>query len=203
LIDALVWRINLISMLLAGFNAIEYDFFIIWKWLTFVPPTLWLHCMHGYAGKSTLVDRLAVKLSASRLRSPPEEIRHLRAVFDAKPTVVRRAYYYLGNYLLARRVREFTRHQTVVLDRLENRENVKLTFRKGRSVCVVLRSGDLNPRRPFQQQAMHKTMQGFVVLANEWSNALFVYNYITCQVADVDRWHACDEWFGVRLSSNV
>jgi len=68
-------------------------------------------------GKSTLVDRLAEKLSACRLRSPPDEIRHLRAAFDSKPTVVRRAFYNLGNYVLALRVRQLMKQQTVILDR--------------------------------------------------------------------------------------
>ena len=68
-------------------------------------------------GKSTLVERLAEKLSACRLQSPPEEIRHLRAGFDSKAGVARRAFYNFGNYLLARRVRQLVKQQTVVLDR--------------------------------------------------------------------------------------
>ena len=75
------------------------------------------YCVCVCAGKSTLVDRLTDKLSACRLQSPPDEIRHLRAGFDSQPAVIRRAYYYLGNYVLARRVRQLTTRQTVVLDR--------------------------------------------------------------------------------------
>jgi len=74
-----------------------------------------VHCT--IVGKSTLVERLAEKLSACRLQSPPEEIRHLRAAFDSKAGVARRAFYYFGNYLLAHRVRQIAKRQTVVLDR--------------------------------------------------------------------------------------
>ena len=63
------------------------------------------------------MDRLAEKLSACRVQSPPDEIRHLRAAFDSKPTVARRAFYSLGNYLLALRVRQLMKRQTVILDR--------------------------------------------------------------------------------------
>ena len=70
-------------------------------------------------GKSTLVDRLAERLSACRLQSPPDEIKHLRAGFDSKAAVARRAFYNLGNYLLARRVRQVVESQTVVLDRCD------------------------------------------------------------------------------------
>jgi len=75
--------------------------------------------VRGYwlLGKTTLVERLVDELAACRLQSPPDEIQHLRAAFDAKPSVARRAYYYLGNYLLARRVVQLTKHRAVVLDR--------------------------------------------------------------------------------------
>jgi len=69
------------------------------------------------SGKTTLVDGLVERLSASRLRSPPDELRHLRAAFDSKPSVARRAYYNLGNYLLARHINQLTMHRTVVIDR--------------------------------------------------------------------------------------
>jgi len=94
-------------------------------------------------GKSTLVERLAEKLSACRLQSPPEEIRHLRAAFDSKAGVARRAFYYLGNYLLAHRIRQLVKRQTVVLDRYKPITLYDTPVTEVDHYCIALTSSNL------------------------------------------------------------
>ncbi|XP_078601422.1 UMP-CMP kinase 2, mitochondrial-like [Branchiostoma floridae x Branchiostoma japonicum] len=68
-------------------------------------------------GKTTLTERLGKMLSAPVLQSPPLPIRHLREVFDSQPELIRRAYYTLGNYILAMQVAEEAQRHPVVIDR--------------------------------------------------------------------------------------
>ncbi|CAH1267274.1 CMPK2 [Branchiostoma lanceolatum] len=68
-------------------------------------------------GKTTLTERLGKMLSAPVLQSPPPPIRHLREVFDSQPELIRRAYYTLGNYILAMQVAAEAQTRPVVIDR--------------------------------------------------------------------------------------
>ncbi|XP_078683616.1 UMP-CMP kinase 2, mitochondrial-like [Branchiostoma floridae x Branchiostoma belcheri] len=68
-------------------------------------------------GKTTLTGRLGEMLSAPVLQSPPPPIRHLREVFDSQPELIRRAYYTLGNYILAMQVTQEAQTHPVVIDR--------------------------------------------------------------------------------------
>jgi hypothetical protein len=52
-------------------------------------------------GKSTLVASLAASLRAHAARTPPASLTPLRALFDAMPAPVTRAFYTCGNYVAA------------------------------------------------------------------------------------------------------
>lgn len=68
-------------------------------------------------GKTTLSKNLSTSINATLLRSPPECISHLRSSFDALPPLVRRAYYSLGNYIIAQEIAEAAKSGPVVVDR--------------------------------------------------------------------------------------
>ncbi len=73
--------------------------------------------MYSFPGKSTLVSYLTERLGTETVTSPPPSLREVRKHFDSQPELVRRAYYALGNYLVAQDVRELTRDKPVVMDR--------------------------------------------------------------------------------------
>ena len=70
-------------------------------------------------GKSTLVLNLKEKLGqfAVCLKSPPEELSHLRSYFDEQPKKMRRAFYVLGNYACAVRMQLLATEGPVIVDR--------------------------------------------------------------------------------------
>lgn len=82
-------------------------------------PLVFLEGLDG-TGKSTLAKHLLEKLgdSASLLRSPPEELLHLRPHFDKQADKeARRAFYLLSNYACAVRIGELAAKGPVVVDR--------------------------------------------------------------------------------------
>ena len=70
-----------------------------------------------FTGKTTLTEALQGSLGATRLYTPPPQITHLRAFFDALPEIVRRAYYSMGNYIVARDIIRECQSRPVIMDR--------------------------------------------------------------------------------------
>ena len=68
-------------------------------------------------GKTTLTEHLQSKLNAIRYYTPPPQLTHLRPVFDAYPEIVRRAYYSLGNYIVAEEIVRECQTKPVIMDR--------------------------------------------------------------------------------------
>jgi len=74
-------------------------------------------------GKSTLIQNLTddqkktLGQAVQGLKSPPDELLHLRAHFDRQPKEVRRAYYSLGNYACAARMKSSVHQGPLVIDR--------------------------------------------------------------------------------------
>ncbi|CAH2246239.1 UMP-CMP kinase 2, mitochondrial [Pelobates cultripes] len=68
-------------------------------------------------GKSTLTESLKYSLRAELLKSPPECISPWRKTFDTEPTLLRRAYYAVGNYIGAAQIAEAAQMSTVIVDR--------------------------------------------------------------------------------------
>ncbi|XP_046371058.2 uncharacterized protein LOC124145357 [Haliotis rufescens] len=69
------------------------------------------------AGKTTLTETLEHKMQAARYHTPPPCIQHLRKFFDPMPEIVRRAYYSLGNYIVAVQIAEECQQKAVIMDR--------------------------------------------------------------------------------------
>ena len=68
-------------------------------------------------GKSTLCKKLSESLNASLLGTPPSCLRDLRPKFDAYPSLIRRAFYTLGNYISAQEMAVASQSGPVVVDR--------------------------------------------------------------------------------------
>lgn len=68
-------------------------------------------------GKSHTSKLVANKLSASLKSTPPQSILLLREKFDAHDSLLRRAYYSLGNYIAAYDIKRVLYKQPVVMDR--------------------------------------------------------------------------------------
>ena len=68
-------------------------------------------------GKTTLTEELEKRLGAVRHYTPPKQITHLRAHFDRYPEIVRRAYYSMGNYIVAMEIIEECQNRPVIMDR--------------------------------------------------------------------------------------
>lgn len=68
-------------------------------------------------GKTTVTQALADALRAALLRSPPACLSQWRQIFDEEPPVVRRAFYSLGNYLVASEIAQASARAPVVVDR--------------------------------------------------------------------------------------
>ena len=84
---------------------------------------IWRHAYYDYyevaiqTGKSTLCKKLSESLNATLLGSPPSCLRNLRAKFDAYPSLIRRAFYILGNYIAAQEIATASQSGPVVVDR--------------------------------------------------------------------------------------
>lgn len=68
-------------------------------------------------GKTTVTQSVAESLKASLLRSPPACISQWRKTFDDEPTIIRRAFYSLGNYIVASEIAQESTKCPVVVDR--------------------------------------------------------------------------------------
>ena len=90
---------------------------MIFQYLSVIEESGWYSFM---TGKSTLVQRLADKIDATILSTPPPSIQHLRSIFDSAEihsTLMRRVYYATGNYLTAKDIQNTLHHNPVVMDR--------------------------------------------------------------------------------------
>uniref|UniRef100_A0A8C6RRS6 UMP-CMP kinase 2, mitochondrial n=1 Tax=Nannospalax galili TaxID=1026970 RepID=A0A8C6RRS6_NANGA len=68
-------------------------------------------------GKTTVTQSLSKSLKAVLLQSPPSCISQWRKTFDNQPTIIRRAFYSLGNYLVASKIAEESTKSPVIVDR--------------------------------------------------------------------------------------
>ncbi|XP_063771531.1 UMP-CMP kinase 2, mitochondrial-like isoform X1 [Pseudophryne corroboree] len=68
-------------------------------------------------GKSTLTESLTSHLKATLLKSPPECISQWRKTFDEETSLIRRAYYALGNYVGAVEIAKASQIGPVIVDR--------------------------------------------------------------------------------------
>ncbi|XP_044129833.1 UMP-CMP kinase 2, mitochondrial [Bufo gargarizans] len=68
-------------------------------------------------GKSTLTESLKTHLKAALLKSPPESISHWRTTFDSEPSLIKRAYYAVGNYIGATEIAKTSKTSPVIVDR--------------------------------------------------------------------------------------
>ncbi|XP_048208134.1 UMP-CMP kinase 2, mitochondrial [Perognathus longimembris pacificus] len=68
-------------------------------------------------GKTTVTQSVSASLNAVLLQSPPPCIRQWRQIFDEEPPIIRRAFYSLGNYLVASEIAKESIVGPVIVDR--------------------------------------------------------------------------------------
>ncbi|XP_043835985.1 UMP-CMP kinase 2, mitochondrial [Dromiciops gliroides] len=68
-------------------------------------------------GKTTVTQRIAEALNAVFLKSPPPCVIQWRKIFDNEPAIIRRAYYSLGNYIMASEIAKESMQGPVIIDR--------------------------------------------------------------------------------------
>ncbi|XP_029794437.1 UMP-CMP kinase 2, mitochondrial, partial [Suricata suricatta] len=68
-------------------------------------------------GKTTVTRSVSETLGAVLLKSPPACISQWRQSFDDEPTIIRRAFYSLGNYIVASEIAKESVTSPVVIDR--------------------------------------------------------------------------------------
>ncbi|XP_028578314.2 UMP-CMP kinase 2, mitochondrial [Podarcis muralis] len=68
-------------------------------------------------GKTTLTQAVKDSLNAVLLRSPPPSVSQWRKIFDDEPTLIRRAFYALTNYILASEIAKASSKLPVIVDR--------------------------------------------------------------------------------------
>ncbi|XP_039103220.1 UMP-CMP kinase 2, mitochondrial [Hyaena hyaena] len=68
-------------------------------------------------GKTTVTQSVSDTLGAVLSKSPPACISQWRKIFDDEPTIIRRAFYSLGNYIAASEIAEESTKSPVILDR--------------------------------------------------------------------------------------
>lgn len=68
-------------------------------------------------GKTTVTQSVSDSLKAVLLKSPPSCISQWRKIFDDEPTIIRRAFYSLGNYIVASEIAKESTKSPVVVDR--------------------------------------------------------------------------------------
>ncbi|KAM4043958.1 UMP-CMP kinase 2, mitochondrial [Anomaloglossus baeobatrachus] len=68
-------------------------------------------------GKSTLTESLKSRLNASLLKSPPDSISQWRTIFDSESSLIKRAYYAIGNYIGAAEIAKVSKTSPVIVDR--------------------------------------------------------------------------------------
>ncbi|XP_074659078.1 UMP-CMP kinase 2, mitochondrial-like isoform X2 [Tubulanus polymorphus] len=69
------------------------------------------------SGKSTLTEYLANLLKANKMQTPAVYMHHVRKQFDALPEIVRRAYYAISNYIVAKDIVDTCKTTPVIMDR--------------------------------------------------------------------------------------
>ncbi|KAK6165792.1 hypothetical protein SNE40_022639 [Patella caerulea] len=69
------------------------------------------------AGKTTITGILQKKLEAELYCTPPPILEHLRKHFTSLPEIIARAYYQVGNYIVARQILEECQSKAVIMDR--------------------------------------------------------------------------------------
>ncbi|XP_047638663.1 UMP-CMP kinase 2, mitochondrial [Phacochoerus africanus] len=68
-------------------------------------------------GKTTVTQSVSDSLKAVLLKSPPACISQWRKIFDDEPTIIRRAFYSLGNYIVASEIAKESTKSPVIIDR--------------------------------------------------------------------------------------
>jgi len=68
-------------------------------------------------GKTTVSRSVSDSLKAVLLKSPPACISQWRKIFDDEPTIIRRAFYSLGNYIVASEIAKESTKSPVIVDR--------------------------------------------------------------------------------------
>ncbi|XP_066468399.1 UMP-CMP kinase 2, mitochondrial isoform X2 [Tiliqua scincoides] len=68
-------------------------------------------------GKTTVTQSLKDSLNAVLLRSPPSCVNQWRKIFDEEPTLIRRAFYAVTNYIVASEIAQASTKSPVVVDR--------------------------------------------------------------------------------------
>ncbi|XP_062981894.1 UMP-CMP kinase 2, mitochondrial isoform X2 [Elgaria multicarinata webbii] len=68
-------------------------------------------------GKTTVTQTLKDSLNAVLLRTPPPCVSRWRKIFDDEPTLIRRAFYALTNYIVASEIAKESMKSTVIVDR--------------------------------------------------------------------------------------
>ncbi|XP_072490389.1 UMP-CMP kinase 2, mitochondrial [Notamacropus eugenii] len=68
-------------------------------------------------GKTTVTQKVSKALNAVFLKSPPNCVTQWRKIFDDQPTIIRRAYYSLGNYIVASEIAKASTQTPVIIDR--------------------------------------------------------------------------------------
>ncbi|XP_008577712.1 PREDICTED: UMP-CMP kinase 2, mitochondrial, partial [Galeopterus variegatus] len=68
-------------------------------------------------GKTTVTQSVSDSLKAVLLKSPPSCISQWRKIFDDEPTIIRRAFYSLGNYIVASEIAKESTKSPVIVDR--------------------------------------------------------------------------------------
>ncbi|XP_071999629.1 UMP-CMP kinase 2, mitochondrial [Engystomops pustulosus] len=68
-------------------------------------------------GKTTLTESLRSHLKAELLRSPPGSINQWRSIFDSESSLIKRAYYAVGNYIGAAEIAKASKTSPVIMDR--------------------------------------------------------------------------------------
>ncbi|XP_038596231.1 UMP-CMP kinase 2, mitochondrial [Tachyglossus aculeatus] len=68
-------------------------------------------------GKTTVTQSVSEALNAVLLKTPPPCMDKWRKVFDKEPTIIKRAFYSLGNYIVASEIARASTHSPVIIDR--------------------------------------------------------------------------------------
>lgn len=68
-------------------------------------------------GKTTVTQSVSESLKGILLKSPPDCISPWRKLFDDEPTIIRRAFYSLGNYIVASEIAKESTKSPVIVDR--------------------------------------------------------------------------------------
>ncbi|KAM5262523.1 UMP-CMP kinase 2, mitochondrial [Ctenodactylus gundi] len=68
-------------------------------------------------GKTTVTRSLSESLNAVLLQSPPSSLGQWRKIFDDEPNIIRRAFYSLGNYIVASEIADMSTRSPVIVDR--------------------------------------------------------------------------------------